>query len=476
VPILELSDVGRLLPQPLRGFIQPVARIPVPLGPWPLVETDTCQIWPVIQSDAAAAAGEREQVLKVLRDNLDRTTIEGVVCRREGLILGVEDKERSGEDVVASRGGSAAAGLAVRDVHGYVAPGVVASTEFFHEALMGQALHVALHSLTPHVLATTAAYLIERDDKGAILMDRVTCTLHDALKDKHGFRLSGGDVAGVYLQMLHTLSIAQRAAGFKHHDLHDKNVFMAPVPARLADATHFAYTVGSPDGGQDPKTYYVPNRGYMPVMADFGLSSCTFRASPPGGGGEGAGAAGGGGVIALKRVDLGLIGKEDSEDEDEAWGEWSPQLAHRRGYDAQVMFSENPAPRNSRLAWDASLDAFITRAQLLASGGAGRMTSLGRPAVVSDLPPEHLLVALFDAAAPPGGAPDNCYSFSTPPPSDGSRVRHVAHTQLQPYCAPAPPQHAAGGGGGGNKRKKNKRDGGGGGGGGGLRSPKNRRK
>lgn len=423
--IVAPEDIIKLLPPKFQRYIQVLQRIPVPVGPWPLIETDACQIWPVTASEGAP-----DEILKVMRDKLDRMTVEGVVKRNVYEVAAVETKERSGAEVRKYMNKDKR-DYAINDIHGYVSDTTIATTEFFHEAILGQALADALKDKTPHLTHTRAAFFNERDDKGAILMERVTCTLHDALKDKQGFRMNGSDVAGVYFQVLHTLSVAQQACKLKHHDLHDKNVFMKKITAdmewqgqKLADATHFKYTVGD-------QSFYIRNPGYIAQLADFGLSSAVIDG------------------ISIERVDLELIGAGDDEEEDAAWGEWTPELEKRRGYDAQVFFCDDPVSSKARLADDEDLAAFTAHALECANAGIGKITDLGRPSVITDFPPDRLLLALYSASGVK-------YDF-TAAPSAGARVVHMAHTDVQSYTPPpAAAAKKSGGGGGGAKRGKKK--------------------
>ena len=432
--IMSPDDIIALLPPKFQRYIQVVRRMPVAVGPWALIETDACQIWPVVGRGDA----QEEEILKVMRDRLDRMTIEAVVKRHTREVVGIETKKRNGSEV-RKHLNKDKCDFAVNDIHGYVSEHTIATTEFLHEAILGQALAEALKDKTPHLTATHAAFLVERDDQGAILMDRVTCTLHDALKDKHGFRMQGADVAGVYFVILHSLSLAQQVCKLKHHDLHDKNVFIKKITSemewrgqKLADATHFKYTVG-PD-----HSFYLPNLGYIAQLADFGLSSAVVDG------------------ISIERVDLELIGADDSDEEDEAWGEWTPNLHKRRGYDAQVFFSEDPVSSKARLANDNDLADFTEHALECANAGVGRTTDLGRPSVVTDLPPDRLLLALYASSGVK-------YDFTTAPTGAGACVVHMAHTDIQAYTPAVVPVSgkksakggaAAGGGGGGGRKKK----------------------
>jgi len=428
--IVAAEDIVKLLPPKFQRYIQVLQRIPVPVGPWPLIETDACQIWPVIASEGANAGcyvSGTDEILKVMRDKVDRMTVEGVVKRHVYEVAGLETKDRSGAEVRKFMNKDKR-DYAINDIHGYVSEDTIATTEFFHEAILGQALADALKDKTPHITQTRAAFYNERDDKGAILMERVTCTLHDALKDKHKFRMDGSDVAGIYFQVLHTLSVAQHVCKLKHHDLHDKNVFMKRITSdmewkgqKLVDATHFKYTVGD-------QSFYIRNPGYIAQLADFGLSSAVIDG------------------MSIERVDLELIGAGDDEEEDEAWGEWTPVLDKRRGYDAQVFFCEDPVSSKSRLADDDDLAEFTKHALECANAGIGRTTDLGRPSVITDFPPDRLILALYAASGVK-------YDFTVPPV--GGKVVHIAHTDIQAYT---PQAASASRGGGGAKKKKNKKE------------------
>ena len=74
----------------------------------------------------------------------------------------------------------------------------------------------------------------------------------------------------------HALAIAQMECNLKHHDLHDKNVFIKKlVPGTmwkgvdLSGVKYFKYSAG-------PHVFYVENFGYLPQLA--GLSSKTIHA------------------------------------------------------------------------------------------------------------------------------------------------------------------------------------------------------
>lgn len=370
-----------------------------------LVETDVSKIWMLRDDDP--------KVVKILRTELADMTIEAIVNNATDELLMLETREESA-NAARRRLKLNRKEYGIEDIQGTSDGGIrVAATEFVHEALLSIGLSKALldGQKTPHVTRSIAAYLNKTTDRGCLVMERIHCTMYEALRDRCGVKLEPRAVAGMYLQIIHALAVAQIECNLKHHDLHDKNVFIKKlVPGTmwkgvdLSGVKYFKYGVG-------PHVFYVENCGYLPHLADFGLSSGTV---------DGA---------ALERVDLGLMGGGSDDDSD--WGEWTPDITNRRGYDLQVLFSEDPVPQKSRLSRCAALEQLGKRLLRAVNAGYGTVSSRGRPVVISDIPPEHVLISVFTA-------PSNAlYDFVTKP-EEGSTVADMGSLDPRPYVQPPP--------------------------------------
>lgn len=284
-------------------------------------------------------------------------------------------------------------------------------SEFFLEAAVGRVMNRALLDcgMTPHVIRTRECFAHE--GRGYLALDRADGCLSDALQDRmEGVRVTPEDVAGVYVQVLHALQVAQNVLSLKHHDLHTNNVFLKRLRpgdtwrgANLAAATHFKYMVND-------TPLYVPNTtGCIPWIADYGF--CSLIAPHSG--------------VRLERADLGAFGVT-SPGSNTQWGDWSPELRGCRGYDAQVLVGDAGCTllrKRLRLAKSAKLRALHSR--MSAALGWNPRKPAGRPHVVSDVPPGHVLHAVFmDAPAP-------WYDFKSKPPA-GARIVDMSELRDSP--------------------------------------------
>jgi hypothetical protein len=402
------QDLMGALKPALAACIQAVDDPPFKVVACPLVETDVSKIWVLKDDDP--------KVVKILRTELSDMTIEAIVHNVTDELLLLETR---GESANAARRRLKLnrKEYGIEDIQGTSDGSRVASTEFVHEALLSIGLSKSLldGQKTPHVTRSVAAYLDKSTNRGCLVMERIHCTMYEALRDRCGVKLEPRAVAGMYLQVMHALAIAQTQCNLKHHDLHDKNVFIKKlVPGTmwkgvdLSVAKYFKYSAG-------PHVFYVENCGYLPQLADFGLSSGTVDG------------------VALERVDLGLMGGGSDDEDSEDWGEWTPDITHRRGYDLQVLFSEDPVPKRSRLSRSAALEQLGQRLVRAVNAGHGTVSSRGRPLIVSDIPPEHVLITVFTA-------PSNAlYDFVTKP-KEGSTVADMGSIDPRPYVQPPPPK------------------------------------
>jgi hypothetical protein len=226
--------------------------------------------------------------------------------------------------------------VSVEERHVVLCPNAISCSEFLHEVLVGVTLSRELldTQLTPHITRTHAGY-VHRDELGWLVMQRAASTLRDAMLARtDGIRLTDQEVAEFYFQVLHTLAVAQGEVQFKHHDLHPHNVFLHKVPddavwrgQALRPVTHLKYTVGS-------TAYYLPKRAHIAQLADFGFASLV---DPKG--------------VRLQRLDI-----ENVTEEGEAkWGEFTPELEGREGYDAQILFGST-APGDTEQCGDSHDD------------------------------------------------------------------------------------------------------------------------
>ena len=397
--------LGAMKPS-IASTIQVVDALPFKNVSGPLVDTEASKIWLIADDDPP------QRVLKILSNKLSDITIEAIVNNVTDELLLLETREESA-NAARRRLKLNRKEYGIEDIHGTIDGTRVASTEFVHEALLSIGLSKALLDglKTPHVTRSIAAYLNQREDLGCLVMERIYCTMYEALRDRGGVKLEPRAVAGMYLQVIHALAIAQMECNLKHHDLHDKNVFIKKlVPGTmwtgvdLSAAKYFKYTAG-------PHVFYLENCGYLPQLADFGLSSGTVDG------------------VAVERVDLGLMGGGgDSDDEDDPgdWGEWTPDITNRRGYDLQVLFSEDPVPKRSRLARCAALTNLAKRLLSTANASQGTVSYRGRPLVVSDIPPEHVLISVFSTPSNP------LYDFLTKPQEDAVDMGSL---DPRPYAA-----------------------------------------
>ena len=283
-------------------------------------------------------------------------------------------------------------------------------SEFFLEAAVGKLMNSALldTGATPHVIKTRDCFAHE--GRGYLVLDRADGCLCDALRDRMGgsLRLKPEDVAGVYVQVLHTLQLAQSVLRLKHHDLHTNNVFLKRLRpgdtwrgADLAAATHFKYMVND-------CALYVPNAtGYIPWIADLGFCSAITASG-----------------VRLERADLASFGVA-SPGSRQHWGEWSPELRGCRGYDVQVLVGDAGCTllkKHNRLGKSSKLRALHSR--MSAALGWNPRKPAGRPKVVSDVPPGQVLHAVFlDAPAP-------WYDFRLPP-ALGSRIVDMSELRFE---------------------------------------------
>ena len=396
--------LGALKPS-LASTIQVVDALPFKKVSGPLVDTDASKIWLLVDEDAS----QPQKVVKILRNNLSDTTIEAIVNNATDELLILETRNES-VNAARRRLKLNRKEYGIEDIQGTCAEGRAASTEFLHEALLSIGLCKSLldGQKSPHVTRSIAAYLNPREDQGCLVMERIHCTMYEALRDRCGVKLEPRAVAGMYLQVMHALAIAQMECNLKHHDLHDKNVFIKKlVPGTmwkgvdLSGVKYFKYSAG-------PHVFYVENFGYLPQLADFGLSSGTVDG------------------VALERVDLGLMGGGSDDDSD--WGEWTPDITDRRGYDLQVLFSEDPVPRRSRLARCAALSQLAKRLLRTTNASTGAVSDRGRPLVVSDIPPEHVLISVFCTPSNP------LYDFLTKPKEDAS-IADMGSLDPRPYVS-----------------------------------------
>ncbi len=83
--------------------------------------------------------------------------------------------------------------------------------------------------------------------------------------------------------ILHALWIAQRQHGQIHYDLKPDNLFVQPITSvsefngtRLDQVSYFGYCLSDIDGSR--YCYYLPNRGYLLKMGDYGtMVSCDVQ-------------------------------------------------------------------------------------------------------------------------------------------------------------------------------------------------------
>lgn len=374
----------------LRDSVQVVDQLPFKSSEL-LVETDVSQIL-LIREDAPKPS---TKVFKVLLNRLADMRTEAIVRNDTDELFMLETRGESANGI-RKRLQLNRREYGIEDIYGACDAACVKSTEFIHEALLSMGLSRVLldGAKTPHVTRSVGAYLNTSEDRGCLVMERIFCTLYDALKDRCGMKLETRAVAGMYLQTIHALAIAQIECNLKHHDLHTKNVFIKKlVPGTmwngvdLSAAKYFKYTVGSHE-------FYVENCGYLPQLADFGLSS---------------GAIDG---VALERVDMGMLGGGSDGSPSEDWGEWTPDIAGRRGYDLQVLFSEDPVSNRTRLSRSAALAQLSKRLLYASNADNGTLSECGRPVVASDIPPEHVLLSVFSSPA------HALYNFLNKPPAD----------------------------------------------------------
>jgi serine/threonine protein kinase len=80
--------------------------------------------------------------------------------------------------------------------------------------------------------------------------------------------------------ILHSLWVAQRCYGQVHYDLKPDNIFIQPITSvsefagvRLSNIQYFGYCLG--DAAGQRYCYYMPNRGYLVKLGDYGTAVST---------------------------------------------------------------------------------------------------------------------------------------------------------------------------------------------------------
>lgn len=253
---------------------------------------------------------------------------------------------------------------------------ITSTTACFGQFVSESIIHLLLSGLvkggvTPHVVMAFSAF--ECENMGYLVQEKITSTLSEVLEEN--VALDASDMAGLYLQTFATLHVLQRACGFKHHDLHTDNVFVKRIDAetewcgqKLADAKFFTYDLGEAVG-----VLTVPNCGYIVKIGDFGDSIIDV------------------GPRRVYRLDI-------HSPMSKAWGEWTPSLEGRRGYDGQLLLSEPPFESDSWRAKDALTGNFLRALRAAAQGPGGRLTSTRhRPIAghVSDVTPLEVITRVF---------------------------------------------------------------------------------
>jgi hypothetical protein len=518
------------LPTAVRDFIHVVPKLPFKMSRV-LVKSGGTKVWIVNR--------RKDLVVKVLTSPLSDMGSEVVVEASTNQYYLKKSQDRTAEDLIRrlelplpgqyvctslQAAISSSVGRSCYHDHAHV----VRASEFLHEALLSIGLTRELvdGGHTPHVVRVTEAFINSSNDRGYLVMERIKCTLRDALKDDCGVRLSPRAVAGMYLQIIHGLAVAQRECSLKHHDLHDRNVFIkalkrdvdntgrlskrakrstrglgggsrssgkssgkssgrggaaggrggrrAPSPKRpnpstrfnmwkgldMETAEYFKYVVG-------PFTFYVENCGFIPVLGDFGLSSGTIKQVALAridlelqGGTQDESSAGGYASSAVSQSSYSSNSSKSSEAssdarsgattprttttsggssssgssavsstqaKDDEWGEWTPDLQGRRGYDMQVLFGDDHFDHSPRLSQCKPLNELATRLRNITCNGLITFSAVGRPLVVTDVPPDCLLATVFAHPSSP------LYDFLTPPPP-GARIMDMgAVPDIQPF-------------------------------------------
>lgn len=251
----------------------------------------------------------------------------------------------------------------------HISPTTAGYSEFVSESLCHILLtDLVVKNITPHVVMAFRA--LEHENKGYLIQERISSTIVEALEENP--KLSCRDMTAMYLQVFVTLHILQDTCGFKHHDLHLDNVFLKRIDdsmvwngVRMDSATHFSYEL-------DGVTLTIPNCGYIVKLGDFGMSSLD---------------------VYGRRIQRLYLNESSSR-----WGEWTPVLVGRRGYDGQVLVGDLAFDEDSWRFEDEDTRAFLRRLRVAAQGPNGKLTySKHRPVTghVSDVPPLDVVQQVF---------------------------------------------------------------------------------
>lgn len=190
--------------------------------------------------------------------------------------------------------------------------------EFANEALVSM-LVTRFSRWCPHILGFEDALIHRPTQRGLIIMHRADATLSEWIQLMQTRPISFEDIVhvvyGIIFQVAATLHFLQQKLRLKHHDLHDKNVFVRFVQPGdefeaqdLSTVAGYVYRIRGLE-------MYVPNNFVIPFVADFGFASATI------------------GKQRIGRIDMSAFdGKED-------WGPWNINLHRAEGYDLQVLLA-----------------------------------------------------------------------------------------------------------------------------------------
>ena len=332
---------------------QLLRRAGVVLRPPPQTRLDERSYWRDTSDASIYKLRHTDCVLKIIVPTcvLRCADDEGTLVDREIRDCGDDDDDCDG-------------GAAARCVHAKcmaVTAGEVRMSNALNEVLV-HALVSRMSHLTPHVLASECYYVVE-SGKGYIFMERYPCTL--GMFDPPTAWWTVPNACALLFQVLHALHVAGQGLQLKHHDLHYNNVGIQSMHAsttfngqRLSQCTHLKYTVGEEE-------FYLPNTGYLPKLADFGMASVTLGAER-----------------RAYRGDLRLF----SEDR---LGKFDEVFHGQRGYDMQTFLSGHVCPKMHAACtrW-AALHRLYT--QLCEVVHMGKLRNL-RPKVASDVTPGEAL-------------------------------------------------------------------------------------
>lgn len=194
---------------------------------------------------------------------------------------------------------------------------ILLCNEFLNEACVGQILTRHLADKVPHVIRQHDAFIDE--GTGHLILDQAGHSLQRACVD-----MTLPDVQSIVLQMLVTLSLGAQFTKLKHHDMHLDNIFVNKASDQdvwngkpMTDFKFWSQDIQNSDGST--VKVFIPNRGYLARIGDYGLSSATDPDTK----------------IRSERVDYPELNAGEIE-----WGPWHGQYENCETYDIITLFSK----------------------------------------------------------------------------------------------------------------------------------------